>query len=575
MISKQAKTLLKLNKTITGITTLLIYSVCLLPAKNILAAPEADTNNKLVVATRRITESQYKNTILDIFGGGIEINGRFEPEQREALLLAIGSSQLSISAAGFNQYFSIARSIASHVVHEENRDSYLPCKPGSFASRDDACTGKIIERYGRLLFRRPLTKPEVQARVELAAQGAESAKDYYRGVQLALVSLLSAPEFLFRVEVAEPDPDSNQYRLDAYTKAARLSHLIWDRSPDETLLKLAESGDIHSKNIVEKEIKRLLDSPYLEDGTRAFFSDMLHLDRYATLTKDSQLFPKFSQEVANSAKEQTLKTVVNHLISEQGDYRELLTTRKTFINRSLAALYKIPFLANEGWMEYTFSEESHQSGLLTQISLAAVFSHPGRSSPTLRGMGVNEIFLCTPTPTPPANVDFSIINDTNNPNLRTSRMRLEAHAEDPACSGCHNLMDPLGVALEHFDAMGQRRLYENGELIDVKANFLGQEFEGSLGLGKTLYNSPLVHSCLVRNVYAYGIGREPTTTEKNTFVKEHTQRFAKNDFSFISLLEEITSADEFFAVPATDEIAKRQMENQTTTTSKEFIAGDL
>lgn len=540
--------------------SLMLAALFAVPAVMFPQTLHAATSDQVIVATRRITESQYKNTIADIFGSHLEITGRFEPEQRLELLLALGSSQLSISAAGFNQYFVMARNIAGHVVDEKNRANYLSCQPVDLAVFDQKCASTILTHYGELLFRRPLTDTELTPRLELAKAGFESSKSFYRGIELAMISLLSAPEFLFRMEIAEAIPNEKGYRLDGYTKAARLSHLFWDSSPDAELLKAAAAGELHSAQGVEKQITRLLASPRLEQGTRAFFSDMLHLDRYATLTKDSQLFPKFSQAVANSAKEQTLRTVVQHLLTEEGDYRDLLTTRKTFMDRSLAAIYKVPFLAPEGWTEYTFPEDSPQSGLLTQISLAAVFSHPGRSSPTLRGVGINEIFLCNPTPLPPANVDFSIINDTNNPNLKTSRLRLEAHAEDPACSGCHKMIDPLGMALEHFDALAQPRKYENGELIDVSATFNGKTFEGARGLGEVLYNSEQVKSCLVRNVYAYGIGREPTTPEKNTFLAEQTKIFAKEGYKFKTLLARIAAADRFFEVPQNDLLSQRLQE---------------
>ncbi|GAB1256377.1 hypothetical protein NBRC116494_08790 [Aurantivibrio plasticivorans] len=531
----------------------------------------AISKEQVIVATRRITETQYRNSIAAIFGNDIEINGLFEPEQRLELLLALGSSDLSISSAGFNQYFNMARGVASHFVNSENREHYFSCVPSNAKAADEKCASEVLSKYGKALFRRPLTEAELAPRLELANAGATQAKDFYRGMELAMIGLLSAPEFLFRLEVAEPDPENpDAYRLDGYTKAARLSHLFWDVSPDAELLRAAASGELHTEKGVKKQVKRLLKSPNLEAGTRAFFSDMLHLDRYATVTKDAQLYPKFSQTVANSAKEQTLKTVVHQLIENDGDYRDLLTMRTTFMNRPLAAVYKIPFLAEDGWTEYTFPKDSEQSGLLTQISLAGVFSHPGKSSPTLRGVGINEIFLCSPTPTPPANVDFSIINDTNNPNLKTSRLRLEAHAEDPACSGCHRMIDPLGMALERFDALAQPRLYENGELIDVTVNFLGTSFTGSRGLGEVLYENERVHSCLVRNVYAYGVGRAPTSKERNGFIKEQTAEFAKKGFRFSYLLNQIATSEKFFEVPESEIVAERLRARNVN-----LVAGDL
>jgi len=505
-----------------------------------------------VVATRRLTESQYRHSIADIFGDDIQINGRFEPERREHLLLAIGSSMLSISAAGFEQYFAIGRSIADQALDPSEktgnrRAKFATCMPANAQGADDKCTAEFVRQYGRMLFRRPLTQEETQLRVQLANAGASQSGDYYTGLKLALTSLLSAPQFLFRVESAEPTGKKAQLRLDGYTKAARLSFLLWDTAPDEELLTAAATGELHTQAGVNKQIDRLLSSPRLEAGARAFFADMLQLEKYDDTTKDASIYPKFSQLVAESGKEQTLRTLVNHLVTKKGDYRDIFTTRETFIDRSLASIYQVPFTANGGWMPYAFPEESGRSGVLTELTFLAVFSHPGRSSPTKRGVAINEVFQCIPTPTPPANVDFSIVNDTQNPELKTVRSRLVAHSEDEACSGCHKKSDALGLSLEHFDSLGQRRLYENGELIDVSSQLDGKEFQGARGLGQALRDNERIPACIVRNVYAYGVGQEPGLDDR-PYLESQTQSFAQDGFRFTSLLRQVASSPEFFKI---------------------------
>jgi hypothetical protein len=369
-------------------------------------------------------------------------------------------------------------------------------------------------------------------------------------LKLALTSLLSAPQFLFRIETAERDVSApSGLRLDGYTKAARLSYLLWNTTPDEELLVAAESGELHTPNGLNEQVSRLLGSSRVEAGTRAFFADMLQLDLYDSLTKDAMIFPKFSQAVADAAKEQTLKTVVDHLLAKNADYRDLFTTRTTFLDRSLASIYKVPLLAPEGWVKHEFPPESDQSGILTHISFLGLFSHPGRSSPTKRGVAINEILLCEPTPLPPANVDFSIVNDTSNPNLRTVRSRLVAHSEDESCSGCHRKSDPLGLALERFDSLGQHRTKENDVLIDVTAELSGKKFDGARGLGEVLRENPKVPACVVRNVYAYGTGRAPDKTDRK-FLDERVKAFVGERYRFRSLLQQIVTTPEFFKVVA-------------------------
>jgi len=524
------------------------------------AAAVTSITAPLIVATRRITEMQYKHTVRDLFGADIVINGRFEPERRENLLLAIGSSMLSISAAGFDQYFAMAKTISEQIFDEKRRSRTLQCQPADARIADDACTETFVREYGRRLFRRPLTDDEVAARITLAASGAERAQDYYAGLQLAAISLLTAPQFLFRVETAEPDPATHGPRLDGYTKAARLSYLFWDTAPDERLLQAAANGELHTQRGIDRQITRLSSSPQLEDGARAFFSDMLQLDMYESLTKDALIFPKFSQAVADAAKEQTLKTVIEHLLVQQADYRDLFTAQATFLDRSLASIYRVPFVAPEGWMSYTFPDSSDQSGVLTQISFLGLFSHPGRSSPTKRGVAINEILLCEPTPLPPANVDFSVVNDTQNPSFKTVRSRLVAHSEDESCSGCHNKSDPLGLALERFDSLGQPRTLENGAPIDVSAQLGGKKFSGARGLGAVLHANPKVPACLVRNIYAYGTGRAPLRSER-AYLESQSKVFAQDHYRFPSLLRNVAASAEFFRVvlpkPAPQDAEKR------------------
>src|SRR5215831_3499845 len=166
--------------------------------------PKSPAVPPMKVALRRITETQYRHTIADVFGPEIKINARFEPEQRVDRLLAIGSAQLSLTSSGFEQYFTLASSISDQVLGEKQRAASVPCRPADPTQADDACARVFIETYGERLFRRPLTEAETLARLRTASMGANQAGDFYAGLKLALTSLLLAPEFLFRVETAEP-----------------------------------------------------------------------------------------------------------------------------------------------------------------------------------------------------------------------------------------------------------------------------------------------------------------------------------------------------------------------------------
>jgi hypothetical protein len=509
-----------------------------------LAAEQTSADVRPIkVAVRRITESQYRHTIADVFGPQIRINARFEPEKRDEGLLAIGTAELSLTSSGFEQYFALASSISEQALNDAQREALVACKPTDPAKPDDACARQFITKYGELLFRRPLTEPETLARLRTAATGASQAGDFYAGLRLALTSLLVAPEFLFRVETAEPSPENpKQYRLDAYTKAARLSYLFWDTTPDPELLAAAREGSLHSELGLKQQLTRLISSPRYEQGARAFFTDVLQLDGIENLVKEPAIYPKFNQAVADGAKEETLRTSVDLLIRQKRDYRDLFTSDETFINRALASVYKVPFSSSSDWAPYTFPPSAERSGILTQVSFLSLFAHPGRSSPTRRGIKVYEIFMCEPTPNPPADVDFSKVKDSTQ---GTVRGRLLDHMANTGCTVCHRRSDPPGLALEHFDGLGQLRTAENGVPIDVGAEVNGTKLVGAQGLGNYLRTDRRVPACLVRNVYAYGVGRK-TDERDEDYLAEQTKAFASSGYRVPDLMMQIASSPEFF-----------------------------
>jgi len=518
------------------------------------ATPRAETSGpapgeatQIKVAVRRITESEYRHSIGDIFGPDIKINARFEPEKREDGLLAIGNAELSLTSSGFEQYFTLASSISDQVLGDKQRTALVPCKPADPKRADDACARQFIEKYGERLFRRPLTESEIQARLKIASAGASQAGDFYAGLKLALTSLLAAPEFLFRVETAEPDPaNPGQYRLDAYTKASRVSFLLWDSAPDEELLAAARSGAIHTEVGLKEQITRLTSSPRFEQGVRAFFADMLQLDGLENMVKDTTIYPKFSQLVSDSAKEQILRTTFDLLVNQKQDYRDLFTSNRAFINRPLASVYKVPFASSGEWTLYSFPTSAERSGVLTEIAFLSLFAHPGSSSPTKRGIKMLEIFMCEPTPDPPANVDFSRVQDSTK---GTIRGRLLDHMNNPGCAGCHRRTDPPGLALEHFDGLGQLRTTENGSPIDVSAEVKHVKIDGATGLGKFLHDDPRVIGCLVHNVFAYGIGRAPDEHDDD-YLSSDAKAFAAAGYRLPDLMMQIASSPEFFRVVA-------------------------
>ena len=503
------------------------------------------------VAMRRLTQEQYRQIITDIFGSTVSLGGRFEPDVRDAGLLAVGAGQVSVTAAGLEQYDTMARSIARQVVDEKHRDLLIPCKPASATQPDDACAKLFIGKVGKLLFRRPLTDHELTAEVAAANAAAVKVKDFYNGLGLSLAGLLEAPQFLFRQEVVEADPDhAGSFRLNAYSKATRLSFFLWNSAPDPELLAAADKGELNTDSGLKKQVDRMLASPRVETGVRAFFSDMLAFDGFNTLAKDTTLYPKFTSNVLSDAQEQTLRTIIDHLLVQKADYRDLFTTHKTFLTPLLASIYRVQASFPEGvlapWVPYEFPKDTPQAGILTEASFVGLHSQPGRSSATVRGKALREVLLCQKVPDPPGNVNFNLVQDVNNPNLKTARQRLKAHATEATCSGCHKIMDPVGLALENFDTIGGYRAMENGPPIDASGELDGMKFADVEGLGKAVHDDPATGNCIINRVYEFGAGHKPNKSEAEWMKSDLQKSFEANGYKFTDLLRNIASSDVFY-----------------------------
>lgn len=498
-----------------------------------------------MVQIRRLNEQEYKHSIADIFGPQIAVQGTFEPDVRIGGLMATSTTVLSITPSGFSGLSALADSIADQVVNEKNRGKLIACKPKSEKEADHDCAAQVIAHYGELLWRRPLTAEEIADKTKLADGLAASKGNFYTGLRYGLASLLQAPDFLFRIEYALKD--GKDYTLDPYGRASRLSYLLWDSTPDAELLRAAGSGELGKLDGVAKQIDRMMASPHLETGVRAFFFDFLELDAYDNVTKDTLIYPKWSSAVAEAAREDTLRTVVDITLKSDGDVRDLMTTPKSFINRKLAAVYGIPFDFSQEWMEYKFPAESGRVGILTRISMLSMFDHPGRSSPTRRGVAIMDIFLCEPTPSPPANVDFSIVEDTSS--LKTVRERLTLHSTNPACASCHSHSDPIGLPLEEFDSLGMHRNTENGQPIDVSGSLMGKKFSGAAGLGQALHDNPRFTACVARKLYAYGVGANAEDVQPSMF-KASYDAFVKGGYRLKTLIKSLANSPEFFRAPA-------------------------
>jgi hypothetical protein len=514
------------------------------PAKIAAAAAEPDVT-KAPARVRVLTQDQYFNSLAYVFGPDARLDSRFPPFRRTDGLLALGASSAGVTASGVEKFQHIAQIIAAQVVDVRHRDFLVPCKPKSLDAPDAACATQFIKATGRMLYREPMSPEKLAVAVTAANEASGRVHDFYRGLSYALEGMLLDPNFLFAVELPQPDPaHPGRLRLDARSAATRLSLFLWNQLPDDALLKAADRGDLNTKAGRTKVIEAMLASPRLEEGVRAFFADMLGFDDFDSLSKDPMAYVTFTGATAVDAREQTLRTIVDQLIKQNGDYRDLFTSRTTFLSPALSAVYHVQ--GEPGWVKYDFPADSQRSGLLSQVSFLALHAHPARSSPTRRGKAVREQLLCQKVPEPPPNVDFSIVEDPKAV-FHTARERVTAHLANPVCAGCHRITDPIGLALENFDGAGQFRETEKGAPIDASGSLDGKPFKDAAGLAQALHDSPALTSCLVRRAYSYGVG-SPDTGGRDDLLAYYNKNFAVQGYKFKGLLREIALSDAFFTV---------------------------
>jgi hypothetical protein len=471
-----------------------------------------------------------------------------------------------VTIGQMQEFQRTAGALAATIVSPQNRGFLVPCTPRRADAADAGCARRFLADAGRLLHRRALAGETLAEAVAEAGEAADKLRDFHAGLAVALEGLLMAPDALFVVERTEPDPARpGQLRLDGYSLASRLSLFLWNSAPDDELLRAAEKGELHTARGLERELDRMFASPRLETGVRAFFDDMLRFDDLAVLAKDPSIYPGFGGDTVVDAREQTLRTVVDQLLVKQRDYRDLFTTRETFLTPSLAVLYGVS--APPGWTPYESPPQSARAGLLTQVSFLAGHAHPGRSSPTLRGKALREVLLCQKVPRPPPNVDFSLLEDANS-RLKTQRERLAVHRTNPVCAGCHKITDPIGLALENFDGAGQYRATERGAPIDASGVLDGKPFADAAGLAERLREHPALGACLVKQIYSWGTGG-PVRPADKPLLAWLGQRFAAEGYRLPPLLRSIATSRAFSTVAIEPAVAEARTEAPHLTATSE------
>lgn len=479
----------------------------------------------------RLTATQYRRAVGDIFGPDIVIATPLAPDLRQEGFLAVGAGRASISARGVELYEDAAFAIAEQAVAPGRRGGW--CTPEQGWDAD--CARAILGPLARLVWRRPVTAVEVDGLLTIGLQAYDEIGDFYDALVFPIARLLQSPEFLFRVEVGQGG------RLTDLELASRLAFFLWNTTPDDALLTAAEGGALATEAGLTAEIDRMLLDSRARVGVRAFFDENFGLDGLQHLSKDPMAYAHASPELGPAAREETLRTI-ERAFGEHLDYRTLFTSRETFVNRRLAALYDIPAPIEAGYSRVTLPADGTRAGLLGHASLLNLYAHATGSSATLRGQFVRRAILCGVIPPPPGDVDTSL--PESNADAPTLRDRLTTHRENPACASCHDQMDPLGLALERFDGVGRFRVTEGGAPIDPSGEVDGIPFGDARGLGEAVAAHPDLASCLTRRMYRYATGHLETTGE-DALLEVLTARFARRGHAIAGLMRDIALSPGF------------------------------
>lgn len=509
----------------------------------------------------RLTTAQYRNAVRDLFGDELLVPTALEPDISTAGFFVVGAGVNTVSPRGVEQYEAAAYEIAEQAMETPAlRRRLVDCEPADTV--DDDCARSALAPLARRAWRRAATEDELGRLVGLAAVAAETLESFDAGLTFAIAAVLQSPNFIYRIELGEPDPDApsgDELRYSSLEMASRLAFFLWNGLPDETLLAAAERGELTQERGLERQVRRMLASPRAREGLRAFVSEWLELDRLLSLSKDPGVFVHMSSEVGPSAREETLRGFEYLAFDLDGDLRDIFTTRRTFLNRKLAAIYGVPAPSLEGFAMTELPEDGPRRGLLGQLSVLALASHPTSSSATLRGVFVRETLLCQSVPTPPAGVDTSIPEPS--PELPTLRERIAVHLEDDSCSACHAFVDYIGLGLENFDGLGRFRLRESDVLIDASGELDGVLFDDAVELGEAIANHPQLPGCVVRNAYRYATHQIESDGDRPQ-LRELTEHFSASGYRLQELLAAIAMS-EGFRRPASLDLSEPDADSDT------------
>jgi len=424
----------------------------------------------------------------------------------------------------------------------ESRRKLFVCRPRSQAE-ERGCAERILTALARRAYRRPVSRADVDVLVEFYQSGRTNG-DFDAGIEAALRRVLVDPEFLFRVERPPVGADPGSvYALNDVELASRLSFFLWSSMPDEQLLRLASRGELHTRETLAAEVRRMLADPRASALVTNFVGQWLYLRNMRTVTPDPAVFPDFNENLRADFERET-ELFVENTLREDRSVVDLLSADYTFLNERLATHYGIPGVYGSHFRRVQLPASAPRGGLLGQASILTATSYSTRTAPTIRGKWLLDNLLGAPPPPPPPNVP-ALAEEAPGAPQRSMRERMEAHRKNPACASCHARMDPLGFALENFDGIGRWRDAEGSETINSEGVLPdGARFDGPAELRRILISRRREFvTAVVEKLMTYALGRGVEYFDAPAI--RNVVRHADPDFRWSALIFGVVNSDPF------------------------------
>jgi hypothetical protein len=458
---------------------------------------------------------------------------------------------LGVSPALQERYLSAADKISAMAVgvtgtspsrNQAGRRRTLSCRP--IGQKDEqTCARRILSRLGRLAYRRPVDDDDLKPLVRLFKNSRDEGTSFESAIGVAIQALLVDPEFMFRIERTPAGLAPGAiHRITDLELASRLSFFLWSSIPDDQLLTLASRRKLNKPSVLAQQVRRLLSDLRAEALVTNFAGQWLHLRNLPNRVPSRLDFPNFDQNLRNDFKREA-ELFFQSIIEEDRSVLDLMRADYTFLNERLASHYRIPDVYGGHFRRVVLADQTRH-GLLGKGSLLLVTSHAERTSPVLRGKWILENLLGLEPPPPPPDVPAFPEQAEGQP--RSVRARLEMHRSNPVCASCHKLIDPLGLALENFDAVGGWRTHEGGQPIDASEQLLnGARVDGPVALRMALLERPQNFvQTFVEKLMVYALGRGLVYSDMPE-VRRIVRSAASDEYRFSSIVLNIIQSSPF------------------------------